>query len=150
MSKPAYQHNDFAGDMNELSGQIVDCAFQVHKELGPGFLEVNYEDAFCYELQKKALRFERQKSFQIPYKDIFLKSDFRFDLIVENKILVELKAVEKIHPVHKAQIYAYLKATNIELGLMINFNVPLIKDGIGRYVLRNSESLRLKGNNNAN
>lgn len=142
MSRPAYKHNDFAGDMNELSGKIVDCAFQVHKELGPGFLEVNYEDAFVYELKKKGLNFERQRRARIPYKDTFLPSDFRFDLVVEDKILVELKSVEKVNPVHKAQIYTYLKASGIELGLLINFNVPLIKDGIGRYVLCSSEPLR--------
>lgn len=112
MADPVYKFDDLAPSLNELSGEIVDCAFQVDKELGPGFLETNYEDALVYELK--------------------------------NKGLVELKAVEKIHPVHQAQIYAYLKATQIELGLLINFNVPLIKNGIGRYVLRNSESLRLK------
>jgi len=142
MSVPMKQYDDFETDINILSGDIVDCAFQVHKELGPGFLEMNYEDAFIYELRQKGLSFEQQKIFKIPYKKDFLNSEFRFDLIVENKILVELKAVEKIHPVHKAQIYAYLKATKLELGLLINFNVPLIKDGIGRYVLRNSESPR--------
>lgn len=136
------QYCDIAPEINEVSGMVVDCAFQVHKELGPGFLEVNYEDAFVYELQKKNLFFERQKPFQIPYKDIFLNSDFRFDFIIENKILVELKSVEKIHPVHQSQIYAYLRATKLSLGLLINFNVSLIKDGIGRYVLRDSASPR--------
>jgi GxxExxY protein len=141
MAVKAYKYNDFHPDMNTLSGDIVDCAFQVHKELGPGFLEVNYEDALIYEFNQKGLSFERQKLCRLPYKGGFLNSEFRFDLVVENKILVELKAVERIHSVHEAQIYAYLKAAKIELGLLINFNVPLIKNGIGRYVLRNSESL---------
>ncbi|MGH1398660.1 MAG: GxxExxY protein [Alphaproteobacteria bacterium] len=142
MSSAIQKYDDMAPDLNDLSGQIVDCAFQVHRELGAGFLESNYEDALVYELSKKSLFFERQKSFTIPYKDTVLKSEFRFDLIVENKILVELKSVDKIHPVHQAQIYAYLKATKMKLGLLINFNVPLIKNGIGRYVLRNSETPR--------
>ncbi len=143
MSNPMRKFDDFTPDMNDLSGQIVDCAFQVHKELGPGFLEINYEDALIYEFKQKGLSFERQKVFKIPYKNTILASEFRCDLLVEDKILVELKAVEKIHPVHQAQIYAYLKASKIELGLLINFNVALIKNGIGRYVLRNSETPRL-------
>ncbi len=137
-------YNDLPEDLNALSGKIVDCAFQVHKELGAGFLEVNYEDAFIIELKRKNLNFEQQKTYNIPYKDGFLKSSFRFDLIIENSILVELKAVEKINPIHQAQIYAYLKATNLPIGLLINFNVRLIKDGINRYVLRNSDSPRKK------
>ncbi len=149
MSSVLRKYDDFSSDMNVLSGAIVDCAFQVHKELGPGFLEMNYEDAFVYELGLKGLAFERQKPLKIPYKEVVLHSEFRFDLLVEGRVLVELKAVEKIHPVHQAQIYAYLKATRIELGLLINFNVPLIKDGIGRYVLRNSETPRLKKENHA-
>jgi GxxExxY protein len=138
------KYNDLPAGINDLSGKIVDCAFQVHRELGPGFLECNYEDAFVLELQQNKLSFERQKSYKIPYKNNFLNSEFRFDFIIENKILVELKAIEKIHPLHQAQIYAYLKATQLHLGLLINFNVPLIKDGIGRYVLRSSVSPHLK------
>ena len=138
------QYSDFSDELNMLSGKVVDCAFQVHKTLGPGFLECNYEDAFITELQERDLSFERQKPFKIPYKNGVLNTAFRFDLIVEDKVLVELKAVEKIHPVHQAQIYAYLKATSLPIGLLINFNVPLIKDGIGRYVLKNSETPRLK------
>ncbi len=136
------KYNDFPAEVNEISGKVVDCAFKVHQELGPGFLEVNYEDAFIIELMSAGLRFEKQKSFKIPYKKTFLESSFRFDLIVENKILIELKAVEKLNPVHQSQIYAYLKATNLPVGFLINFNVPLIKDGLHRFVLRNSETPR--------
>lgn len=95
-----------------------------------------------YELETRSIPFERQKAFSIPYKDTILKSDFRFDLLVGGQILVELKSVEKIHPIHQAQIYAYLRATQFPIGLLINFNVPLIKDGIGRYTLRSSASPR--------
>ncbi len=135
-------YNDCSQDLNVLSGYVVDCAFNVHKVLGPGFLESNYEEAFSIELDERGIAYERQKTYRIPYKTGFLASEFRFDLVIEGKILVELKAVEKIHPVHQAQIYAYLKATQLPLGFLMNFNVPLIKDGIGRYVLRNSGSPR--------
>ncbi len=132
------QYKDFSDELNDISGRVIDCAFQVHKTLGPGSLEVNYEDAFTYELEKKNLVYERQKRVQIPYKDIVLKSYFRFDLVVANQILIELKAVEKIHPIHKAQVIAYLKAVSLPIGILINFNVPLIKDGINRLTLRPS------------
>lgn len=144
MINPLRQYDDISAEVNILSGQVVDCAFQVHQALGPGFLESNYEEAMNIELKKKNLKFEAQKPFQISYREHFLKTEFRFDLIVEKTVLVEIKAVEKIHPVHQAQIYAYLKATQLPLGLLINFNTPLIKDGIGRYTLRNSVPPRLK------
>lgn len=138
------KYDDLSPEMNTLTGMVVDSAFQVHRELGPGFLESNYEEAFLYELKSKGLSFLNQKNFKIPYKDIYLNSEFRFDLVVEDRVLVELKAVDKIHPLHQAQIYAYLKASGLPVGFLINFNVALIKDGIGRYVLRNSASPRLK------
>lgn len=142
MSNVVQKYNDIDPEINLISGKVVDCAFKVHQELGAGFLEVNYEDAFVYELNKLGLKFERQKIFQIPYKDTFLESHYRFDLIVEGQVLIELKAVEKVSPVHQSQIYAYLKATKLPVGLLINFNVQLIKDGIHRFVLRNSETPR--------
>lgn len=128
------QYRDLPDDVDLLSREVVDCLFQVHKELGAGYLERNYEDALVLELEDKGLSFERQVEFKIPYKNDFLNSEFRFDMVIENKILIELKAVEKIHPVHQAQIYAYLNATGFPLGFLVNFNVPLIKDGIHRYV----------------
>jgi len=142
MNSALRKFNDFPDSLNKLSGDVVDCAFKVHQKLGPGFLECNYEEAMKIELHKKNISFEYQKPFQIPYDNQFLETEFRFDLVIENQMIVELKAVEKIHPVHQAQIYAYLKAAKIDLGLLINFNVPLIKDGIGRYVLRDSETPR--------
>ena len=142
MLRSLEKYDDFAPELNELSGAVVNCAFQVHKELGPGFLEVNYEDAFILELQQAGFSFERQKAFQIPYKQTFLNSSFRLDLVVEGAIIVELKAIEKINPVHQSQIYAYLRAAKMPIGFLINFNVPLIKDGINRFVLRPSETPR--------
>ncbi len=130
-------HNDMPEDIEILSKELVDCFFQVHTSLGPGFLEINYEDALIWELQNRKINFERQRPFRIPYKNAYLQSEFRFDLVIEDKIIVEIKAVEKIHPVHQSQLYAYLNATKLPLGFLVNFNVPLIKDGIGRYVNKN-------------
>lgn len=142
MLKSMEQYDDFSPELNKLTGSVVNCAFQVHKELGPGFLEVNYEDAFIVELQQAGLSYERQKAFQIPYKNTFLNSSYRFDLIVEDQILIELKAIEKVHPIHQSQLCAYLRATRLPIGFLINFNVPLIKDGVHRFVLRSSETPR--------
>jgi len=134
------KYQDIDSDLNIISGQIVDCAFQVHKKLGPGFLEINYEDALILELQKRNISFERQKVFKIPYDNGFLKSEFRFDLVIEGQIIIELKSVENIHPIHKAQTLAYMKAGAYPIGLLINFNVPLIKNGINRLTLRTSDT----------
>lgn len=125
-----------------LSKLVVDCIFQVHTKLGPGFLENNYEEALCRELERKNIFYERQKIFQIPYDDGFLNSEFRFDLVIDNKIIVELKAVDQIHPIHQAQLYAYLNANQLKLGFLVNFNVRLIKDGIKRYTLRSFDASR--------
>lgn len=142
MNAPIRKFDDLSESLNLLSGEIVDCAFKVHQQLGPGFLENIYEEALCIELKKKNIHFEKQKPFKIKYDNQFLSTEFRFDLVVEEKILLELKAVKEFHPLHMAQIYAYLSATQYPLGLLINFNVPLIKDGIKRIKLRNSEPPR--------
>ncbi len=122
-------------EMNPLSAEIVDCAFQVHKHFGPGLLENIYHEALLIELQNRQIPYESEKSFPLKYKGKILKSGFKADIIVNNEIIIELKAVEKILPVHQAQILSYLKLTNKQLGFLINFNVPLIKDGINRYVI---------------
>lgn len=122
-------------DLDVLGKEIVDCAFQVHKTLGPGLLENIYEEAFAYELKEKNISFEQQASIQIPYKNRILKSTYRLDLLVEKKIVIELKCIDKLLPVHDAQILTYLKLTNLRLGYLINFNIPLIKDGIKRKAL---------------
>ncbi len=122
-------------DLNNISGAIVDSAINVHKNLGPGLLESIYEEALCYEFEKRRLSYERQKRLKIPYEEIVLKTDFRLDLIVENKIIVELKCVERIIPIHEAQLLTYLKITDCKLGLLLNFNCPLMKDGIKRIIL---------------
>lgn len=122
-------------EINDVSGLIVDAAVNVHKKLGPGLLESLYEEALCYELDKRELFFERQKQLQVPYDDIFLQADFRLDLVVDDRIVVELKTVEKILPIHEAQLLTYLKITNAKLGLLLNFNSFLMKDGIRRIIL---------------
>ena len=121
-------------DLNKFSSKIIGAAIEVHKTLGPGLLESSYEECLCYELGLRGILFERQKSLPIVYKDKHLESGYRIDVVVENSILLELKAVEKIEPIHKAQILTYLKLSNIQLGLLLNFNVPVMKEGLIRVV----------------
>ena len=118
-----------------VSREVVDAAFRVHSELGPGLLEAVYEACLSYELQKRQLRFERQVSLPIEYDGLKLDAGLRLDLLVEDEVIVELKAVEALLSVHRAQLMTYLKLTGKRLGLLINFNVPLIKQGIKRVIL---------------
>ncbi len=119
---------------NELSNIIIGAALTVHRDLGPGLLESVYEECFDYELTYRELNFERQKYIPLIYKSIKLEGAFRADFIIENKIIVELKAVESIANTHKSQLLTYLKLTGLKLGLLINFNNSLLKDGIHRVV----------------
>lgn len=119
---------------NELSKVIVNTAFQIHYTLGPGLLESVYEEIMCHELQKLGLRIERQKGIPVIWNELKMEIGFRADLIVERKVIIELKSVDLIAPVHPKQLLTYLKLTNIKLGLLINFNEPLIKNGIIRIV----------------
>ncbi len=118
--------------LNALTEEIIGAAIEVHKHLGPGLLERLYEDALCYELTKKNLSFVRQQELAVPYKDILLDGKFRLDLIVGDAVIVELKNVERIMPIHEAQLLTYLKITGKKLGLILNFNEPLMKNGIRR------------------
>ena len=113
---------------------IVNAAYKVHKELGPGLLERVYEVCFCHELKKMGLEFKRQVYLPVYYDNLEFDEGLRLDVLVENKIICELKAVTELHPVFKAQLLSHLKLTELNLGFLINFNVPLIKDGIKRYV----------------
>jgi GxxExxY protein len=121
-----------AGD-EEIAHQIIGAAIEVHRLLGPRFLESVYERALAHELQLRGLVVERQKDIRVPYKDIQIEGQ-RLDLLVGGRVIVELKAVEAIAPIHQAQILSYLKATGLRLGLLINFNVMILKDGIKRRV----------------
>jgi GxxExxY protein len=120
--------------MNIISGKIVDAALHVHKSLGPGLLESVYEVVLAHELRRRGLYVDRQHPVPIEYDDIRLQIGFRADLLVEDKIIVEIKSVESIARVHKMQLLTYLRLADKRLGLLINFNVALIKDGIYRVV----------------
>jgi GxxExxY protein len=119
---------------NDVAKIIVDAAFTIHKRLGPGLLESAYEVILLHELKKRGLSVLRQVLMPIMYDDINLTAGYRIDLLVENLVVVELKSIEELHPVHKMQLFTYLKLSNKKLGLLINFNVPLIKDGISRVI----------------
>ena len=119
---------------NELSKIIVNTCYDIHVELGPGLLESVYEEILYQELKDQGLKVERQKAIPVVWKDKLMEIGFRADLIVENKVILELKSVEKVAPVHKKQVLTYLKLTDYKLGLLINFNEKLIKDGITRIV----------------
>jgi GxxExxY protein len=121
-------------DINQLSNKIIGAAIEVHKSLGPGLLESAYEECLCYELKLQSISFERQLSLPVVYKEKQLDCGYRIDVLVEKSILLELKAVEKIEAIHKAQILTYLKLSNISLGLILNFDVPVMRDGIVRIV----------------
>lgn len=122
-------------EFDDLSRKIIGCALQVHKILGPGMLESAYEECLAYELTSTGLMIHRQKPIPVIYKDIKLDCGYRLDLLVDQKIIIELKSVELLAPVHEAQILTYMRFAEIRLGLLINFNVTFLKSGIKRYVL---------------
>ena len=122
-------------DEEILAKKIVDAAFAVHKALGPGLLERIYEVCFCHELSKRQLRYQRQVSLPFKYDGMVFDEGLRLDVLVEDLIICELKAVDEMNPVWKAQILSHLKLTGKRLGFLINFNVPLIKNGINRIIL---------------
>ena len=119
---------------NELSYKIIGAAIEVHKNLGVGLLENAYETALAYELKMQGLNVKQQLSLPLKYKDMFIENAYRIDLIVEDKVIVEVKSVLELYPVFYSQVLTYLKQTNIKLGLLINFNNELIKNGIHRIV----------------
>lgn len=117
---------------NELSGVIIGCGMRVHTALGPGLLESAYEACLDYELKKAGLSVSKQMPLPLVYKDVQLECVYRLDLIVENKVIVEIKSVESLKPIHAVQLLTYLKLANCKLGLLINFNVLHLKEGIKR------------------
>ncbi len=119
---------------NEISSAILDSAITVHRKLGPGLLEKTYEECLYYELFQKGLKVEKQKPLPLVYKEAKLEVGYRIDLLVENKVIVEIKAVENINDVHLAQTLTYLRLSERKLGLLINFNVALLKNGYKRVV----------------
>ncbi|MGF7139208.1 GxxExxY protein [Roseimarinus sediminis] len=121
-------------EINKISEIIIGCAIEVHKQLGPGLLESAYEECLCYELKIAGLRFERQKPVPVVYKEIKLDCGYRIDILVEDTVVIELKTVEAFSPVHEAQILTYMKFANKKIGLLINFYVTRLKDGLKRYI----------------
>jgi GxxExxY protein len=119
---------------NELSQQIIGHAIAIHKTLGPGLLESAYQECLYFDLLKSGLIVEKQKPMPIVYKDVVLEHGYRIDLLVENKIVVEIKAVEAFTDVHMAQVLTYLRLGNFKLGLLINFHVSLLKNGLKRII----------------
>ena len=116
----------------DLTGRIIGCAMRVHTVLGAGLLESAYEACLCYELRKAGLKVEQQKPVSLIYEEVKLECAYRMDLFVENQIIVELKAVDTLHPIHTTQLLTYLKLSNHKLRLLINFNVQHLRDGIKR------------------
>jgi GxxExxY protein len=119
---------------NEIAKIVVDCCFKIHTTLGPGLFESVYEKALIYELEKRGLNFEQQKGIPVFYEDIKMELGFRADIIVENKVILELKSQEILAPVHSKQLLTYLRVSGLKLGLLINFGEALIKNGIHRIV----------------
>ncbi|GIK40140.1 MAG: hypothetical protein BroJett011_39730 [Chloroflexota bacterium] len=122
-------------ELNRLTEKIIGAAIEVHRHLGPGLLESAYETCLVYELERLGLTVERQKILSLVYKEILLDQGYRLDLLVEQEVIVELKVVEQISPVHEAQILSYLKFSGCKIGLLINFNVKLLKSGIHRFIM---------------
>lgn len=122
-------------EVNQITEKIIGCAIEVHKMLGPGLLESAYEESLVFELQKSGLRIERQKPVAVVYKEIKLECGYRIDILVENSVIVELKVVDEFNTVHEAQILTYMKFADKKTGLLINFNVTRLKNGLKRFVL---------------
>lgn len=123
-----------SGDLNELTEKIIGSAIKVHRELGPGLLESAYETCLAFELSDTGLMVERQKSLPVIYRGIHLECGYRLDLVVEEKVILELKTVEKLSTIHSAQLLSYLKLSGLKIGLLMNFHSQLLKNGVQRIV----------------
>ena len=129
--------------LNIITEQIIGSCIEIHRALGPGLLESAYEECLCHELALADLSFERQKALPVVYKDIKLACGYRIDLVVEGAVIVEVKSVERLLPVHEAQLLTYLKLTGVTVGLLVNFHVPALRDGLKRMV-NDFDDLRLE------
>ena len=121
-------------DEDLISGKVIQAAIEVHRGLGPGLLESAYEECLCHELSLQSLKFLRQVPLPVNYKGVSLDCGYRLDLVAEERVNIELKSVSKLEPIHDAQVLTYLKMTGLKLGLLLNFNVSLMRDGIRRIV----------------
>ncbi len=122
-------------EFDDLSNKVIGCAIEVHRTLGPGLLESTYEQCLARELALADISFEVQSQLPVEYKGVHLNCGYRIDLLIEKKLIIELKAVDKVLPIHEAQILTYMKLANFPTGLLINFNVELLRDGIRRFVI---------------
>ena len=120
--------------VNVITENIIGASIDAHKALGPGLLESTYEECLCYELEQRKIQYVRQYNLPIKYKDVHIDCGYRIDLLIEDKVVVELKAVERLLPLHDAQLLSYLKSGNWKVGLLINFNVPVLIRGIRRKI----------------
>jgi len=124
-----------AYENDPLTEKIIGFAIGIHRDLGPGLLESAYEECLCYELEQGGLSFRRQAALPVVYKSVRLECGYRMDIVVEDQVIIELKTVERLLPIHEAQMLTYLKLSGIRTGLLLNFNVPVLKDGIRRMLL---------------
>ena len=122
-------------EVNKITEEIIGASIEVHRALGPGLLESAYEECLCYELSQRNIQFVRQYSLPVKYKDVHINCGYRIDLLIESQVVVELKAVERLLPLHDAQLLSYLKSGDWKVGLLINFNVPVLKQGIRRKII---------------
>ncbi|MCD6135769.1 GxxExxY protein [Candidatus Bipolaricaulota bacterium] len=122
-------------EFDELSSRVIGCALEVHRELGPGLLESTYEQCLAHELKLNGIRFELQHPLPVEYKGVRLDCGYRVDVLVEDKLIIELKSVEQIKSIHEAQLLTYMRLAGVGIGLLINFNVMKLKNGIKRFVL---------------
>ena len=122
-------------DINVLTNKVLGLAFEVHTQLGAGLLESTYESCLFYELKENNISVERQKKLPIIYKGFQVDTDYRIDLLIDNQLIIELKSVETLQPVHSAQLLTYMKLSNLKYGLLLNFNVAHLKQGIKRFIL---------------
>ncbi|ODA32045.1 GxxExxY protein [Planctopirus hydrillae] len=122
-------------EFDELSHRVIGCAIEVHRHLGPGLLESAYEQCLAYELSRSRIAFQLQAPQPVRYKDMMLDCGYRIDILVENRIIVELKSVDKLLGIHEAQLLTYMRLAEIKIGLLMNFNVAVLKEGVRRFVL---------------
>jgi GxxExxY protein len=122
-------------DFDELSHRVIGCAIEVHRHLGPGLLESAYEQCLAHELVRQGIAFQLQHPMPVQYQDVRLDCGYRIDVFVENQLIIELKSVEEIKGIHEAQLLTYMKLAGVKIGLLMNFNVTKLKDGIKRFVL---------------
>ncbi len=122
-------------EFDELSHRVIGCAIEVHRHLGPGLLESAYEQCLAYELSRSRIAFQLQALQPVRYKEMMLDCGYRIDMLIENQMIVELKSIDKVLGIHEAQLLTYMRLAEIKIGLLINFNVPVLKEGVKRFVL---------------